>query len=80
MKETAAANAEERTARLTVLIDPRKKAVFEELCTAQDVTPSQVVRRMVREYIEQRLGRPWDSVAQPVPATRPSTKGHAPKR
>jgi hypothetical protein len=80
MKETAAANLEERTARLTVLIDPRKKAVFEGLCTAEDVTPSQVVRRMVREYIEQRLGRPWDSVAQPVATTRQSTKGHAPKR
>ena len=50
---------ENRTARLTVLIDPRKKAVFENLCSEADQTPSQVVRRLIREYIEQRLGRPW---------------------
>jgi hypothetical protein len=50
---------EERTARLTTLIDPRKKAVFEHLCAREDVTPSQVVRRMIREYIEQQLGHPW---------------------
>ena len=50
---------ENRTARLTILIDPRKKVVFEQLCAEQDQTPSQVVRRLIREYIEQRLGRPW---------------------
>ena len=51
---------EERTARLTILIDPRKKAVFERLCAEEDLTPSQVVRRLIRSYIEQRLGRPWN--------------------
>jgi len=50
---------ENRTARLTILIDPQKKAVFEQLCIKDDQTPSQVVRRLIREYIEQRLGRPW---------------------
>ncbi|MGA9341201.1 MAG: CopG family transcriptional regulator [Rhodanobacteraceae bacterium] len=50
---------EKRTARLTVLVDPRKKAVFERLCAEDDATPSQVVRRLIREYIEQRSGRPW---------------------
>jgi hypothetical protein len=50
---------EERTARLTILVDPRKKAVFEELCAVEDQTPSQVVRRLIRDYIEKRLGRPW---------------------
>lgn len=50
---------EERTARLTVLIDPRKKAVLEQLCAQEDLTSSQVVRRLIRAYIEQRLGRPW---------------------
>ena len=50
---------EERTARLTVLIDPRKKAVFESLCAAEDLTPSQVVRQLIRGYIEQKIGRPW---------------------
>lgn len=52
---------EERTARLTVLIDPRKKAAFEALCADQDTTPSQVVRRLIRNYIEQQTGEPWDS-------------------
>ena len=51
--------AENRTARLTVLVDPRKKKVFESLCAAEDMTPSQVVRRLMRSYIEERLGHPW---------------------
>ncbi|MEQ1440080.1 ribbon-helix-helix protein, CopG family [Fontimonas sp. SYSU GA230001] len=50
---------EQRTARLTVLIDPDKKALFEELCARDDQTPSQVVRRLIRDYIEQKLGQPW---------------------
>lgn len=40
-----------KTARLTLLIDPAKKAVFEELCAAQDLTPSQVVRQLIRDYL-----------------------------
>ena len=50
---------EDRTARLTILIDPRKKAVFERLCAEEDATPSQVVRRLLRAYIEERTGEPW---------------------
>ncbi|TLM94742.1 MAG: CopG family transcriptional regulator [Actinobacteria bacterium] len=50
---------EQRTARLTVLIDPKKKAAFERLCRDEDTTPSQVVRQMIREYIEARLGPNW---------------------
>ncbi|MDD2884247.1 MAG: CopG family transcriptional regulator [Dechloromonas sp.] len=50
---------EKRTARLTLLIDPAKKKLFEEICTAQDLTPSQVVRRLIRQYIiEHAGGRP----------------------
>lgn len=45
---------EKRTARLTLLIDPQKKAIFEEICAAHDLTASQVVRRMIREYIQAR--------------------------
>jgi len=40
-----------KTARLTVLIDPAKKKAFEMLCAKQDVTPSQVVRKLIREYL-----------------------------
>lgn len=43
---------ETKTARLTVLIDPAKKEAFEILCAAQDLTPSQVVRQLIREYLE----------------------------
>jgi len=58
---------ESRTARLTILIDPRKKAVFERLCEAEDTTPSQVVRRLIREYIEQATGRPWHAEDEAIP-------------
>lgn len=44
---------ESKTARLTVLIDPEKKKAFEALCTAQDQTPSQIVRQMIRDYLQQ---------------------------
>jgi hypothetical protein len=52
-------HGEQRTARLTILIDPRKKAVLERLCAGEDLTPSQLVRKLIRAYIEERLGRPW---------------------
>ena len=42
---------EMKTARLTVLVDPAKKEAFEALCASQDVTPSQVVRRLIRDYL-----------------------------
>lgn len=42
---------EMKTARLTVLIDPGKKKALETLCASQDVTPSQVVRKLIREYL-----------------------------
>jgi hypothetical protein len=50
---------EDRSARLTILIDPRKKALFESLCADEDATPSQVVRRLIRAYIEERTGKAW---------------------
>ena len=40
-----------KTARLTLLIDPNKKAAFERLCAQQDRTASQVVRQLIREYL-----------------------------
>ncbi|PSS51667.1 ribbon-helix-helix protein, CopG family [Pseudomonas sp. BBP2017] len=43
---------ETKTARLTVLIDPHKKKALEELCAAQDLTPSQVVRQLIRDYLD----------------------------
>jgi hypothetical protein len=40
-----------KTARLTLLIDPNKKAAFERLCAQQDRTASQVVRQLIRDYL-----------------------------
>ena len=42
---------EVKPARLTVLIDADKKKAFEEICAAQDITASQVVRQLIREYL-----------------------------
>lgn len=52
---------ESKTARLTILMDPRKKAAFEKLCVSQDLTASQVVRQLIRDYLTQhgvRLQKP----------------------
>jgi len=63
---------EDRTARLTVLIDPRKKALLERLCAERDTTPSQVVRQLVRRYIEEQTGKPWspDGLSEAGDVTR----------
>ncbi|MEO8156496.1 MAG: CopG family transcriptional regulator [Betaproteobacteria bacterium] len=54
---------ENKTGRLTLLIDPRKKQIFEEICSERDLTPSQVVRQLIREYIIEYAGNrklpPW---------------------
>lgn len=43
---------ETKSARLTILIDPRKKQALEQLCASQDITPSQVVRQLIRDYLD----------------------------
>jgi len=50
---------ENRTARLTLLVDPNKKREFERLCALEDVTPSQKIRQFMRDYLEQKLGPDW---------------------
>lgn len=42
---------EDRTARLTVLIDPNKKKAFEDLCMRLDTTPSQALRQLIRDFL-----------------------------
>ena len=84
MKKNSIVQLEERSARLTILIDPRKKAVLERLCAQEDLNPSQVVRRLIRHYIEQRLGRPWvpgeEKIDYPrASATRAGVKRRAPR-
>ncbi len=58
---------ENKTARLTILIDPAKKKAFERLCAEQDLTPSQVVRQMIREYLAQHGVQHGDSTGPAVP-------------
>ena len=80
MKGGTVVKIEERTARLTILIDPRKKGVFERLCAEDDLTPSQVVRRLIRGYIEQRLGRPWSPREESPRSERGIPRGGARRR
>ena len=62
---------EQKTARLTLLIDPDKKAAFERLCAQQDRTPSQVVRQFIRDYLAQHG---VDPTGGPLPA-EPASHG-----
>ena len=80
MKSTKVVHLEERTARLTILIDPRKKALFERLCAQEDLTSSQVVRRMIREYVEERLGKPWIPGEEDPISDGPQAAGGVTKR
>jgi predicted transcriptional regulator len=59
-----------KTARLTVLIDPAKKQAFEDLCRTQDMTPSQVVRRLIRTFMEQQ-----EQQTAAAPRRAPARKG-----
>ena len=56
---------ETRTARLTILIDPLKKEILEEVCAQHDLTPSQVIRSLIREYINQH-GTPEQKARMPA--------------
>ena len=47
---------ENRTARMTILIDPLKKQIFEDICAQQDLTSSQVIRKLMRQYILEHAG------------------------
>ena len=47
---------ENRTSRITVLIDPDKKKLLEEICASKDLTPSQVIRQLIRQYIVDNAG------------------------
>ncbi|MDB5856817.1 MAG: CopG family transcriptional regulator [Ramlibacter sp.] len=53
MSATPNVRMEDKPARLTILIDAEKKKAFEELCASQDITASQVVRQLIREYLAQ---------------------------
>ena len=56
MSEQQNEGREGKPARLTILIDAEKKKAFERLCASQDITASQVLRRLIREYMERETG------------------------
>ena len=68
-----AAAMENKTARLTVLIEPARKDAFEKLCHSQDMTPSQVMRRLIREYLVEH-GVKWAPAPRKPAAKTPSRK------
>ena len=72
-----------KTARLTVLLDPARKQAFELACRADDTTPSQVLRNLIRDFLEagsaqSRAARPRRKPA-PVPpvASVPAKRANA---
>ena len=71
-----------KTARLTLLIDPAKKAALEQLCAGQDLTPSQVVRQLIRDYLAEHgvSYRPSGSEATKASVKRAAKPGRPRKR
>jgi antitoxin component of RelBE/YafQ-DinJ toxin-antitoxin module len=63
-----------KTARLTLLIDPNKKAAFEHLCSQLDLTPSQVVRQLIRDFLAQH-GMPYTPSGQDLQDARAAGAG-----
>jgi antitoxin component of RelBE/YafQ-DinJ toxin-antitoxin module len=73
---------EQRTARLTFLVDPNKKVAFERLCAQLDLTPSQVVRQLIRDDLKER-GVEYETRAegtQPVAPKAPPAAKRSPVR
>ena len=68
-----------KTARLTLLIDPNKKVAFERLCAEQDLTASQVVRQLIRDYLEQH-GVSYMPAGQEAPEARAAAKSSKARR
>ena len=73
-----------KTARLTLLIDPNKKAAFERLCARQDRTASQVVRQLIRDYlaehgVEYTAAGPEEEPAQNTKRVRSTATRSQPK-
>lgn len=54
-----------KTARLTVLLDPSRKLAFERACREDDTTPSQVLRHLIRDFVEAH-----DAKVRPLPVKR----------
>lgn len=61
---------EDKHARLTILIDAERKQAFDELCASQDITTSQVVRQLIRDYLRKHGVESGMPAAKKKPAKR----------
>jgi hypothetical protein len=68
-----------KTARLTLLIDPNKKAAFERLCAERDLTASQVVRQLIRDYLDLH-GVSYTPAGEESPPPRAAAKSSKARR
>ena len=59
-----------KTARLTVLLDPSRKVAFERACREEDTTPSQVLRHLIRDYVEAQAAKASSGRRAPAVAKR----------
>jgi hypothetical protein len=72
-----------KTARLTVLLDPIRKQDFERVCRDNDMTPSQVLRHLIRDFVAAHTMKSSSakparkSVAPPRAAAVPAKRANA---
>lgn len=53
-------------ARFTFLLDPELKQRFEELCAEQDITPSQLMRQMIKSHLSEQAPPKPSQARNPV--------------
>lgn len=65
---------ENASSTLTVRLPTLEKQAFDRLCKALDITPSQVIRRTIREMLAAAHAENLDL----FPETKPTTAKHPP--
>ncbi|MFL6695381.1 MAG: CopG family transcriptional regulator [Ramlibacter sp.] len=73
-----------KTARLTVLLDPARKQEFERVCRGNDMTPSQVLRHLIRDFVAEHSAKAASArpvrkpvarhIGAPAPAKRANSR------
>lgn len=43
---------DEKSARFTILIDADKKQAFDAMCAAQEMTTSEMIRKLIQGYLD----------------------------
>jgi hypothetical protein len=70
---------EMKTARMTLLLDPGKKRALEVYCAQHDLTPSQLVRGLIRDFLKEK-GVHWTPAGAIDNAVAAETGAEAPTR